>query len=177
MEFLQGSLILIVFLVFALFLLWVSYRRNSKYGIGLSLLILLMLLLSLFFNKNEGTLNKKSIEAHLSLLDLKPEDDFQIIGLNTEDRNMQSGILLISPKDKENMARKIRMDPDFQFFDTYEALPQSFVEDKNVMFNYLRDGSFVRGVSVEIQNTPTRLFAAITLEGDTLRFSRYINPD
>lgn len=178
MEFFQGTLVILIFLAFGLILLWFSIRRKSKYGIALSVIILLMLFLSLFFNnRNSPPLDKGSIIASLNLLDLTPEDDFHIISLNTADRNMQSGILLISNQDKQRLARKIRGASDFQFFDTYEALPPRYTEEKNVMFNYLRDGMFVRGAFTDILKTPTRLFAAITVDGDTLKFSRYINPD
>ena len=176
---LYGLIFLLIFFVTAVFIFIYALKIESK--IGLTISSIMMLIVVLFFltnNIDELTISKKDVVSDLKNIKIVLCDDFKIIQNKVEGmpERIQYTDLLISQKDKERIINIIKNSKNFKSYSNANEI----IEDENnykldldeQIFNYKYPEFYSREIYSEIEDYPTRIILSINAKSNKISYQR-----
>ncbi len=174
-----GLIFLLVFFSIAVGLFIYSKEKNSKVGLAISIVMIVMVVLALLTNTiDELTISKKDVINDLKYIDIELKDDFKItnnkvIGMP---ERIQKTEIEISKEDKDRLINDIKNSANFKSFtneqeianDT-ESLPYTI---NGKVFNFKYPKFYSREIFSEIENFSTRIFLSIDNNSNTLKYQK-----
>lgn len=165
-----GLIYLLIYLSIGIGLFIYSKRKNSKVGLIISAVWVVLVILAFLANTiDEFTTSKKDIITELKLIDIELKGDFEIINNKVTGmlERIQETEIQITQKDKDRIISEIKNSTNFQSFTNKHDLASD-----GVIFNFKYPEFYSREYLSIIDNVPTRICVSIDDNTNKLKYKR-----
>ena len=172
-----GLITLLIFQSVAIYVFIRSYRKKSKIGITIAVIMTFISLRLLLINHiDELTIEKSDVKSDLANINISISNNFEILSnkVSGMPERYQTTSLKISKQDANSIIEKIKSDSNFRRFETTENIicnrsdGESF--ERNLILNFKYPEIYARETYKNIENIPTRIQLRIKENNDTLEY-------